>query len=87
MEEIFSPRFAKTHPDYALEAEEALDLHVQALIDDAVQAGWDTRTIIEALENVAKAKAVAYEEDPDPEDDDSEAVDPSTPEFGSFVVE
>ena len=72
MEEIFSPKFTKDHPDYALEAEEALDLHVQELIDDAVQAGWDTRTIIKALENVAKAKALAYEEDPDPEDAPSE---------------
>ncbi|KQS84837.1 hypothetical protein [Rhizobium sp. Leaf383] len=87
MDEIFSPTFAKTHPDYALEAEEALDLHVQELINDAVQAGWDTRVIIKALETVAKAKSVAYEEDPDPEDDDSKTVDPSTPQFGAFVVE
>jgi hypothetical protein len=86
MEEIFSPRFAKNHPDYTLECEEALDLHVQELIDDAVQAGWDTRTVIEALENVAKAKALAYEEDPDPEDEPGE-TDPSTPEFGTFPVE
>lgn len=86
MDEIFSPRFAISHPDYALEAEEALDLHVQMLIDDAVQAGWDTRTVIKAMENVAKAKALAYDEDPDPADD-AAPTDQSTPEFGAFPVD
>jgi hypothetical protein len=40
MDEIFSPMFAKSHPGYMLECPEALDLHVQGLIDDAAQAGW-----------------------------------------------
>jgi hypothetical protein len=86
MQEIFSPTFAKDHPDYALEAEEALDLPVQELIEDAVQAGWDTRTIFKALAKLAAAKAIAYEEDPDPEDDPA-LSDASTPEFGTFPVD
>lgn len=86
MGEIFSPKFTKTHPDYALEAEEALDLHIHELIDDAVQAGWETRTVIKAIESVAASKAIAYEEDPDPEDNPGE-VDPTTPQFGSFPVD
>ncbi|CZT36115.1 hypothetical protein [Rhizobium sp. 9140] len=86
MEEIFSPKFTKDHPDYALECEEALDLPVQELIEDAVQAGWDNRTIFKALAKLAGAKALAYEEDPDPEDDPA-LSDSSTPEFGTFPVE
>ncbi|TCM58209.1 hypothetical protein C8J36_101108 [Rhizobium sp. PP-F2F-G48] len=59
---------------------------MQELIEDAVQAGWDTRTIFKALAKVAAAKAIAYEEDPDPEDDS--VLSASTiPEFGTFSVE
>ncbi|KQS67563.1 hypothetical protein ASG39_22830 [Rhizobium sp. Leaf371] len=65
MQEIFSPKFSMDHPDYALECEEALDLHVQELIEDAVRAAWDTRTIFKALAKLAAAEAIAYEEDPD----------------------
>ena len=86
MEEIFSPKFEKSHPDYELECEEALDLHVQELIEDAVQAGWGPRTIFKAIAKVAAAKAIAYEEDPDPEDDPA-LSDTSTPEFATFPVE
>jgi hypothetical protein len=64
----------------------ALDLPVQELIDQAAQSGWDMRTVIEAIEKVAREKALVYEEDPDPEDDSSD-IDPSTPEFGTFPVE
>jgi hypothetical protein len=71
--DVFSPKHPKSHFDYSLECEEALDLPLQELIDIAVQAGWDTRTVIKALESVAQNKAIAYEQDPDPEDDPSEA--------------
>jgi hypothetical protein len=83
---VTAPTFAYNHPDYTLECEVALDVHVQEIIDDAAQAGWDTRTVIRALEEVAKAKAIAYGEDPDPEDDASE-TDATTPEFSAFPVD
>lgn len=67
-----SPKHPKTHPDYAINCEEALDLPLQDLVDRAVQAGWDTRTVMVALQSVAFNRALAYEEDPDPEDDESE---------------
>lgn len=67
-----SPKHPKTHPDYAINCEEALDLPLQDLIDRAVQAGWNTRTVLVALQSVAFNRAIAYEEDPDPEDDESE---------------
>jgi hypothetical protein len=67
-----SPKHPKTHPDYAINCEEALDLPLQDLIDRAVQTGWDTRTVMVALQSVAFNRALAYEEDPDPEDDESE---------------
>lgn len=70
--DIQSPKHPKTHPDYAINCEEALDLPLQYLIDRAVQAGWDTRTVMVALQSVAFNRALAYEEDPDPEDDESE---------------
>jgi hypothetical protein len=70
--EIRPPKQVKTHPDYGINCEEALDLPLQDLIDRAVQAGWDTRTVMVALQSVAFNRANAYEEDPDPEDADSE---------------
>jgi len=57
------------HPDYALSCEEALDLPLRDLVDQAVQAGWKPRVIFKALQEVAKNQGLAYEEDPDPEDD------------------
>ncbi|PYE22680.1 hypothetical protein C8J32_11037 [Rhizobium sp. PP-CC-3A-592] len=66
MEEIFSPKFAKDHPEYVLECEEAMDLPIQELIEEAVQAGRDNKTIFKVLAKLTGAKALAYEEDPDP---------------------
>jgi hypothetical protein len=83
---ISEPTFARTHPDYRLACEKAMDLPLQDLIDQAAQAGWDTRMVIAAIESVAVNKSIAYEEDPDPEDEPGE-TDPSTPEFGTFPVE
>lgn len=62
-----SPEHPKTHHDYAINCEEALDLPLQDLIDRAAQAGWNTRTVIVALHSLAWNRAIAYEEDPDPE--------------------
>lgn len=67
-----SPKHPKTHPEYATSCEEALDLPLQDLIDRAFQAGWDTRTVMVALQSVAFNRAIAYDEDPDPEDAESE---------------
>jgi hypothetical protein len=69
---VSSPKRPKTHPDYGMDCEKALDLPVQDLIDIAVQAGWDTRTVMVALQSVAFNRAIAYEQDPDPEDAESE---------------
>jgi hypothetical protein len=63
-----SPEHPKTHPEYASNCEEALDLPLKDLIDRAAQAGWNTRTVIVALQSLAWNRAIAYEEDPDPED-------------------
>jgi len=67
--EIASPKTEVTHPDYGLSCEEALDIPARELIDGAIQAGWDPRTVYKALAEVARNQALAYEEDPDPEDD------------------
>jgi hypothetical protein len=69
---VLPPKHSKGYPDYELDCEQALDLPLQDLIDVAVQAGWDTRTVIRSLETVARNRAIAYEEDPDPEDAESE---------------
>lgn len=57
-----------------MDCEEALNSPLQDLIDDAVQAGWDMRTVIVALQSAASNRAIAYEEDPDPEDEESEIL-------------
>ncbi|MUO72884.1 hypothetical protein [Agrobacterium vitis] len=66
---VTTPNFASEHPDYALSCEEALDLPLRDLVDQAVQAGWKPRVIFRALQEVAKNQGLAYDEDPDPEDD------------------
>lgn len=65
---VSSPKHPKTHPEYASNCEEALELPLQDLVDDAVQAGWNTRTVLVALQSLAWNRAIAYEEDPNPED-------------------
>lgn len=67
-----SPKHPKTHPDYAINCEEALDLPLQDLIDRAVQAGWDTRIVMVALQSVAFNRANRLRGRPDPEDEESE---------------
>lgn len=85
---IASPTYDRAHPDYDLACEEALDLPLQDLIDQAAQAGWDTRRVIAAIGSVSANKAIAYEEDPDPEDEEPAGVpDPTTPGFASFPVD
>jgi hypothetical protein len=69
---VSSPKRQKTHPEYGMDCEKALDLPLQNLIDVAVQAGWDTRTVLVALQSIAWNRATAYAEDPDPEDVESE---------------
>lgn len=63
---ISEPRHAATFPDYGLECEEALDLPLADLIDQAIGAGWEPRRVYKAVESLAKMQALAYEEDPDP---------------------
>jgi hypothetical protein len=69
---VLPPKHPKTHLDYGISCEKALDLPLQDLIDRAVKAGWDTRTVVVALQSVAWNRASAYEEDPDPEDEESD---------------
>ena len=66
---IPSPRSTIDHPNYNLDCQEAIDLPVRDLVDQAVQKGWNTREVLKALKEVADAQAIAYEEDPDPEDE------------------
>ncbi|WLR90954.1 hypothetical protein [Shinella zoogloeoides] len=67
--DILAPRHLPDHPDYNLDCQEALDLAVRDLVDQAVQKGWSTREVLRALKSVAENQALAYEEDPDPEDE------------------
>lgn len=60
---------------------------MQDLVDQAVQAGWDTREVIAAIGSVASNKGIAYEEDPDPVDDTAEAPDPTTPGSAGFPAD
>lgn len=66
---ITPPRRTPDHPDYQLDCEEALDLAVRALVDEAIVAGWKPEVIYEALASVADNQRLAYDEDPDPADD------------------
>jgi hypothetical protein len=67
--DISSPKSDTDHPDYSLSCEEALDIPARDLIDRAIQAGWEPRTVFKALAEVARNQGLAYEEDPDPEAD------------------
>lgn len=66
---ITPPRRTPDHPDYQLDCEEALDLAVRALVDEAIVAGWKPETVYEALGSLADNQRLAYDEDPDPADD------------------
>ena len=63
---IDQPKLDIGHPDYAHSCEEAIDDPVRRLIDAAIQAGWEPRTVYQALQEVGRHQAIAYEEDPDP---------------------
>lgn len=63
---ILSPRNAPDYADYSIECQEALDLALAGLIDQAIIAGWQPREVYKAVGELAKAQALAYEEDPDP---------------------
>ncbi|WP_173995721.1 hypothetical protein [Agrobacterium tumefaciens] len=67
--DISTPKRSADDEDYAIELEEALDLPLRDLIDNAVQAGWSPRAVYKAVQSVALNQGLAYEEDPDPADD------------------
>jgi hypothetical protein len=56
---VMPPKHSKIHPDYGTDCEEALDLPLQDLINVAVQAGWNKRTVIVALQNVVWNRALS----------------------------
>ena len=66
---ISPPRHAPDNPDYGLECQEAIDLAARDWVDMAGSAGWASRAVYKALEEVARNQALAYEEDPDPADE------------------
>lgn len=66
---IKAPVRPADHPDYRLDCEEAIDLSVRELVDEAIQAGWRPDTIYDALTSVDGNKKIAYGLDPDPADD------------------
>ena len=63
---ISSPRNAPDYADYSIECQEALDLALARLIDQAIIAGWQPRGVYNAVAQLAKHQALAYEEDPHP---------------------
>lgn len=62
---ISQPRRHHSHQDYAQDCQEALDLPVASLIDQAIEAGWEPHHVYKATEELARMQALAYE-DPDP---------------------
>lgn len=64
-----SPRTPADHPDYCINLQQAIELPLMELVDQAVQSGWKQEQIFGAIQEVAKNLALAYAEDPDPSDD------------------
>lgn len=54
---IAAPKYGYNDPDYMLECEEALDVAVREIVDQATQAGWSTRRVLVALVQVAANQA------------------------------
>lgn len=65
---ITAPTHPADHPDYQLDCEQAIDMAVGALVDEAIFAGWKPETVYAALVSVANNQRLAYDEDPDPSD-------------------
>lgn len=83
--QIPAPKIQPDNPDYSLALQEALDLPVLELLDQIGAAGWSKRHAFNALIEVAKSQALAYEEDPDPEDDGPRSSDSGDAnDFGEF---
>ncbi|MDW5312988.1 hypothetical protein [Rhizobium sp. PL01] len=73
-----------SHPDRALACQEAIELHVQQVIDDATTHGWGAIETISAMEEVLRHLRLAYAEDPDPAEDPPEADSGDANDFGEF---
>jgi len=56
------PRIGAHHPDYELELQEALEGDLQALIDQALAAGWSEEVIWPALHMLATNLELAAQE-------------------------
>ena len=67
--EVSAPRLDTSHPDRQLSCEEALDVPIRDLVDDAITKGWKAEEVYAAIESVVKAQRIAYGYDPDPADE------------------
>jgi hypothetical protein len=69
MDKIKRPQQPGNYPDRGIDCEEAMDIAITQLVDDAGRAGW---TVPEALDGIARAADPAQKPisiDPDPADD------------------
>lgn len=67
---ISVPKNSPSHPDYNIDLQQAIELQLMAVIDDAAQAGWSRTEIYNAALEVIENLKLAYAEDPDPAEDD-----------------
>lgn len=66
---VDAPNYPVSHPDRALACQEAVELDLLRMIEEANTNGWGTIETITAIEEVMKNLRLAYAEDPDPAED------------------
>lgn len=66
---VDEPTLAPDHPDRQLTCEEALDVPIRDLVDEAVTKGWKSEEVYQAIVSVVEAQRIAYGFDPDPADE------------------
>ncbi len=68
---IKSPRTDPSHRGYQAECQSALELALGEIIEGAVQAGWSSTAVYDAVQMFVIKQRLAYSFDPDPADDPS----------------
>ncbi|MDQ0323862.1 hypothetical protein QO002_006069 [Pararhizobium capsulatum DSM 1112] len=69
---IAAPTCSPVESEYDFQCQQALQLAVLALVDQATQAGWATQSTLKALGEIVTNQTLAYDHDPDPAEDDSD---------------
>lgn len=72
---IAPPSASPEDPSYNIECQQAIELALMAVVDQAAIAGWETARVLSAAREVIEQLAVGYEQDPDPDDAPSELGD------------